>query len=164
MLGTFVDTHIFLSKIWWFKKFPLYLQHKPKPIRIMKTYKTVREALNIQEKEPQCWKMLKRPLNKKVESNGYKHTTKYWLRGEWLEKPKKTYMTLKDAFLATCKINTNIKTIHEVVPYKCKTCGFFHVGRTLYVLEDHHKEYIREKIKNPMEVEKILTTINQRIK
>lgn len=129
----------------------------------MKTYNTVREALNIKEKEPECWKRLKRPLNKKVEAYGYKHTTKYWYMGEWLEKPKKSYKTLKDAFLSACKINTDIKTIHEVVPYKCKTCGFFHVGRTLYVLEDHDKEYIREKIKNPMEVEKILTTIEQRI-
>lgn len=112
-------------------------------------------------KELECWKRMKRPLSPNVKNNRNKHTTQIVVSGQLVEKPKRRYSTLKDAFSASCLINTDYKTIHEVVPYKCKTCGGYHIGRTPYVLDEKDKRYIKEKIKDPQEVTKILNSISK---
>jgi len=49
--------------------------------------------------------------------------------GERIFKAKKKFNTLEEAIQECSRINNKPQTIHKVVPYKCKTCHMFHVGR-----------------------------------
>lgn len=44
-------------------------------------------------------------------------------------KEKKKFNTQDEAIVACKTINSNPKTINKVVPYKCKHCNFYHIGR-----------------------------------
>lgn len=114
-------------------------------------------------KELECWKRMKRPLSVNVKSGGYKHTTKVMVSGQWVEKPKRRYSTVEEAFRSACVINMDFKTIHEVVPYKCSECGGYHVGRTPYVLDEKDKMYIKEKYNDKTQFNQMLAILNNRI-
>lgn len=49
--------------------------------------------------------------------------------GEKVFKPKKKFKTQDEAIEACKKINSQEKQIHKVVPYRCKHCGSYHIGR-----------------------------------
>ena len=114
-------------------------------------------------KELECWKRMKRPLNVNVKSGRNKHTTRVMSNGKLIDKPKKRFLTVEDAFRNACIVNMSFKTIHEVVPYKCYECSGYHVGRTPYVLDEKDKEYIKEKFHNKEEFNKMLAILNDRI-
>lgn len=64
-------------------------------------------------------------------------------------RPKKAYKE-KDAIIECYRMNANSFSIHQVVCYKCITCGKFHIGHTNVILTpekrlEYKKKYILAK-------------------
>lgn len=49
-------------------------------------------------------------------------------------KPKKAFKTQIEAELACKQLNSDIKRIHKLIPYKCKVCNRYHVGSSKKLL------------------------------
>ena len=60
-------------------------------------------------------------------------------------RPKKG-LSEKDAVKLCYRLNCNPFSIHQVVAYKCVSCGKFHIGHTRVVLTDEKKENYRKKL------------------
>jgi len=61
-------------------------------------------------------------------------------------KPKRAFDTQDEAIEVAKFINSQDHVIHKVVPYRCKVCGKYHLGRNGKILKD--KE--RQKHKNQL--------------
>lgn len=55
--------------------------------------------------------------------------------GKRITKPKVKYKTQDDAIDACKIINAKVNQFHKVVPYKCKHCAYYHIGRNGKLLE-----------------------------
>lgn len=49
--------------------------------------------------------------------------------GEHILKNKKKYLKPEQAIAEADRLNKLPKQIHKLLPYKCTTCHFFHIGR-----------------------------------
>jgi hypothetical protein len=65
--------------------------------------------------------------------------------GNKIYKDKKKFISLDDA-IKECKIqNASDFQIHKLVSYKCKVCGFYHIGRNGNTIKEKDKlKYIKE--------------------
>lgn len=63
-------------------------------------------------------------------------------------KPKKKFTTDNDAIEAARIKNADPFTIHKLVAYKCKSCNFWHIGRTNKVITDKEREKYQRLLKN----------------
>lgn len=51
-------------------------------------------------------------------------------------RPKKRFMTFDEAHTEATRLNGLPKTIHKFQAYKCKTCFYFHIGRTKQIINN----------------------------
>ena len=63
-------------------------------------------------------------------------------------KPKKAFDTQDEAIEVAKFINSRDNVIHKVVPYRCKICNKYHLGRNGKILKEkerqkHKKQLIR---------------------
>ena len=61
-------------------------------------------------------------------------------------KPKKGF-TEKDAIYLCYRINTSQFSIHQMVAYKCASCGKFHIGHSGVILTDEKRNDYKNRIK-----------------
>jgi hypothetical protein len=67
---------------------------------------------------------------------------------EKVMKPKKSFDTLDDAIKACKKINLRGHNIHKLVPYKCKICCKYHIGRNGKELTEKYINKIKRQSNN----------------
>lgn len=49
--------------------------------------------------------------------------------GKRITRPKRKFNTMEEAIQECFRVNAKPQAIHKVVPYKCRTCGKYHIGR-----------------------------------
>lgn len=60
---------------------------------------------------------------------------------------KKKYNTDKEAIYEAAKINARETSIHKIVPYKCTTCGYWHLGHhSKRLLTDKDREHFKQML------------------
>ena len=62
-------------------------------------------------------------------------------------KPKKSFDTQEQAIEFAKFVNSQDHVIHKVVPYRCKTCNKYHLGRNGNVLKDKERQKRKEQLK-----------------
>lgn len=74
-------------------------------------------------------------------------TIDYIVNGVKHYKPKKKYLTDKEAIYEAAKINAREGSIHKIVPYKCKECGYWHLGHhSKRLLTDKDRLHFKEMV------------------
>jgi len=72
---------------------------------------------------------------------------RYDEQGQPIYKPKKVYNTQDEAIDVAKFINSQDHVIHKVVPYHCKQCDKYHLGRNGKILKDKEREKHKKQIK-----------------
>ncbi len=63
-------------------------------------------------------------------------------------KPKRVFNTQDEAIEVAKFINAQDHVIHKVVPYRCKVCKKYHLGRNGKELKEKEREKHKRQIKN----------------
>jgi len=63
-------------------------------------------------------------------------------------KPKKHWLTQDEAIDVAKFVNSQDHVIHKVVPYRCKICNKYHLGRNGKELKDKERQKHKIQIKN----------------
>ena len=62
-------------------------------------------------------------------------------------KPKVGYMLESDAVIRCYQANMSDSQVRKLNPYKCRTCGMWHIGESGKMLSQSDKDKIRTKYK-----------------
>lgn len=63
-------------------------------------------------------------------------------------KPKRAFDTQDEAIEVAKFVNSQDHVIHKVVPYRCKTCKKYHLGRNGKILKDKERQKHKNQIRN----------------
>lgn len=61
-------------------------------------------------------------------------------------KPKRAFDTQDEAIEVAKFINSQDHVIHKVVPYRCKNCNKYHLGRNGKILKDKERQKHKNQI------------------
>lgn len=67
-------------------------------------------------------------------------------------KPKRAFDTQDEAIEVAKFINAQDHVIHKVVPYRCKACGKYHLGRNGKILKDKERQKHKNQIYNSFKI------------
>jgi len=67
--------------------------------------------------------------------------------GNPVYKPKKKFTTQDEAIEYAKFVNSQDHVIHKVVPYRCKLCNNYHLGRSGKILTEKEREKRKKQLK-----------------
>ena len=77
---------------------------------------------------------------------------RYDENGNPVYKPKQAFETQDQAINVAKIINSQDHIIHKVVPYKCKECHKYHLGRNGKILKDKERQKHKKQIYNSFKI------------